>query len=64
MINENMAAKSDKTDKSDKSVKTAKSAKPVKIDLKGVVFCKAKGCMNGLYKNESSSLRGYCQDCG
>ena len=40
MINENMAAKSEK------SVKTAKSAKPVKIDLKGVVFCKAKKCMN------------------
>jgi hypothetical protein len=61
MINENMAAKSDKTDK---SVKTAKSAKPVKIDLKGVVFCKAKKCMNSLYKNESSSFKGYCQDCG
>ncbi len=58
MINENMAAKSDK------SVKTAKSAKPVKIDLKGVVFCKAKKCMNSLYKNESSSFKGYCQDFG
>ena len=34
------------------------------IDLKGVVFCKAKKCMNSLYKNESSSLPGYCQDCG
>ena len=55
MINENMAAKSDKS---------AKSAKPVKIDLKGVVFCKAKKCMNSLYKNESSSFKGYCQDCG
>ena len=50
--------------KSEKSVKTAKSAKPVKIDLKGVVFCKAKKCMNSLYKNESSSFKGYCQDCG
>ena len=58
MINENMAAKSEK------SVKTEKSAKPVKIDLKGVVFCKAKKCMNSLYKNESSSFKGYCQDCG
>ena len=61
MINENMAAKSDKSVKTSKSVKTAK---PVKIDLKGVVFCKAKKCMNSLYKNESSSFKGYCQDCG
>jgi SH3-like domain-containing protein len=61
MINENMAAKSDK---SVKTAKSAKSAKPVKIDLKGVVFCKAKKCMNSLYKNESSSFKGYCQDCG
>tara|TARA_A100001388_G_C28532697_1_gene386342 strand:+ start:82 stop:267 length:186 start_codon:yes stop_codon:yes gene_type:complete len=61
MINENMAAKSDK---SVKTVKTVKTAKPVKIDLKGVVFCKAKKCMNSLYKNESGSLPGYCQDCG
>ena len=56
-----MAAKSDK---SVKTVKTVKTAKPVKIDLKGVVFCKAKKCMNSLYKNESGSLPGYCQDCG
>ena len=61
MINENMAAKSDKSVKTAKSVKMAK---PVKIDLKGVVFCKAKKCMNSLYKNESSSFKGYWQDCG
>ena len=35
-----------------------------KMDLKGVVFCKAKKCDAHLYKNESSSLPGYCSDCG
>jgi hypothetical protein len=34
------------------------------VDLKGTIFCKAKKCSNPLYKNESSSFRGYCQDCG
>ena len=34
------------------------------IDLKGTVFCKAKKCSNHLYKNESASLPGYCQECG
>jgi len=34
------------------------------VDLKGTVICKAKNCENHLYKNESSSLPGYCQDCG
>ena len=34
------------------------------IDLKGTTFCKAKNCDNHLYKNESSSLPGYCMDCG
>ena len=34
------------------------------IDLKGTTFCKAKNCDNHLYKYESTSLPGYCQDCG
>ena len=34
------------------------------VDLKGTVFCKAKKCSNHLYKFESSSLPGYCMDCG
>ena len=38
--------------------------KKPEIDLKGTVFCKAKKCSNHLYKYESSSLPGYCQDCG
>ena len=33
-------------------------------DLKGTVFCKAKKCSNHLYKYESDSLPGYCQECG
>lgn len=34
------------------------------VDLKGTVFCKAKKCSNHLYKYESDSLPGYCQECG
>ena len=33
-------------------------------DLKGTVICKAKKCENYLYKNESTSLPGYCWECG
>ncbi len=32
--------------------------------LKGTVICKAKKCENYLYKNESTSLPGYCWECG
>ena len=32
--------------------------------LKGTIICKAKKCDKYLYKNESSSFKGYCQDCG
>ena len=32
--------------------------------IKGTVICKAKKCGNYLYKNESTSLPGYCMDCG
>jgi hypothetical protein len=46
------------------TIETTTEKKIPKIDLKGVVFCKAKKCMNSLYKNESSSFKGYCQDCG
>ena len=35
-----------------------------KESLKGTVICQAKKCGNYLYKNESSSLRGYCLECG
>jgi len=33
-------------------------------DLKGTIICKAKKCDNYLYKNESTSLPGYCWECG
>ena len=32
--------------------------------LKGTVICKAKKCNAFLYKNESTSLAGYCWECG
>ena len=32
--------------------------------LKGSVISKAKKCDNNLYKNESTSLPGYCWECG
>ena len=32
--------------------------------LKGTIICKAKKCDKYLYKNESTSLSGYCIDCG
>ena len=38
--------------------------KKPEMDLKGTIFCKAKNCDNHLYKNESASLPGYCQECG
>jgi poly(A) polymerase Pap1 len=38
--------------------------KKPEMDLKGTIFCKSKNCNNHLYKNESSSLKGYCLDCG
>ena len=38
--------------------------KKPEMDLKGTIFCKAKKCSNHLYKYESDSLPGYCQECG
>jgi hypothetical protein len=38
--------------------------KPSTDGLKGTVICKAKKCDNYLYKNESTSLPGYCWECG
>ena len=32
--------------------------------IKGTIICKAKNCDKYLYKFESNSLKGYCQDCG
>ena len=44
--------------------KTSHVVKKPKVDIKGIILCKAKDCEQFLYKNESSSFKGYCQDCG
>jgi hypothetical protein len=46
------------------TIETTTEKKIPKIDLKGTVICKAKKCENYLYKNESTSLPGYCWECG
>ena len=32
-------------------------------NLKGTIICKAKDCINLLYKNSSTSKSEYCQEC-
>jgi hypothetical protein len=32
-------------------------------NIKGSIICKAKDCINLLYKNYSTSKPEYCQDC-
>ena len=32
--------------------------------MKGTTICKAKNCNEPLYKNQSTSNKEYCSDCG
>jgi len=33
------------------------------LSIKGTIICKAKNCINLLYKNYSTSKPEYCEEC-